>query len=176
MKREELSRMFTGTGNPAYKDGRTKDLAKDIGRKRLYYTWIGIRRRARAKCFSTRPLDRHKRIYENVDVCEEWNDWIVFEEWAKESGWATGLTIDRIDNNKGYFPGNCRWVSLAENNRNRRCVRKYLYNGEELTIGQIAKMTGVPEDRLYNRAVNYGYTIEDAVNKPPKSGKRFFKP
>lgn len=176
MKREELSRMFTGAGNPAYKDGRTKDLAKDIDRKRLYYTWIGIRRRARAKCFNTRPLDRHKRIYENVDVCDEWNDWLVFEKWAIENGWKPGLTIDRIDCNGDYCPQNCRWISREDNNRNRRCVRKYRYNGEELTLGQIARLTGVPEDRLYNRVVNYGYTIEDAVNKPPKSGKRFFIP
>lgn len=174
--RNILRELHIGDKNPQYKDGRTAELKKDPERHRLYYTWISIRRRAKARCFKNKPKDRHKKIYESVNVCDEWNDWLVFEKWAIENGWKPGLTIDRIDCDGDYCPQNCRWVSREENNRNRRCVRKYMYNGEELTLGQIARLTGVPEERLYNRVVKYNYTIEDAVNLPPKSGNRFFIP
>ena len=43
----------------------------------------------------------------------------AFRAWALANGYAEDLTIDRIDNDRGYDPGNCRWVTLLENNRNR---------------------------------------------------------
>lgn len=56
------------------------------------------------------------RCYQTVTVCPEWlNDPRVFGEWAMASGFAPGLTIDRIDPELGYEPLNCQWVTLAEN-------------------------------------------------------------
>lgn len=92
-----------------------------------------------------------------MTVAPEWNDWLVFYEWAKENGWKPGLTIDRTDNTKGYYPNNCRWVSRKENNRNRRCVNYYDWNGEKLTLGQIAEKEGFNRrdiDRARNRIKN----------------------
>ena len=42
----------------------------------------------------------------------------MFIEWALKNGYRDSLTIDRIDNNIGYYPDNCRWISAAENSRN----------------------------------------------------------
>lgn len=171
--KKHLSEIHIGAKNPQYKDGRTKWFRTHPNEKRLYQIWIGIRRRAGGNRFKKDINDRHAKIYSHLTVAPEWNDWLVFYNWALKNGWEPSLTIDRINNEKGYSPDNCRWVSRAENNRNRGCVKKYLYKGEYLTLAQIAQKTGTLETRLYNRIKNYGYSVEDAVNTPVKSGKNW---
>jgi hypothetical protein len=57
-----------------------------------------------------------------ITVCEEWKwDRDLFIGWALQNGYQPGLTIDRIDNYQGYFESNCRWVTLEENGKNKRC-------------------------------------------------------
>ena len=171
--KKKLSETHLGASNPQYKDGRTQWFKEHRDEKRLYQTWIAIRRRAGGNRYKNTPHDRHAKIYSKLTVASEWNDWLVFYDWAKNNGWKPGLTIDRIDNSRGYYPDNCRWVSRADNNRNRGCVRRFLYDGSYLTFAQISAKTGVPEGRLYDRVVRYGYSIEDAINVPVKSGKNW---
>ena len=184
--KKHLSEIHTGNKNPQYKDGRTKWFLSHPEEKRLYQIWIGIRRRAGGNRYKKDPCDRHAKIYLDLTVDPKWNDWLVFYDWAKNNGWKSGLTIDRIDNNKGYSPENCRWVSKKENNRNRRCVVYYDWYGEKLTLGQIAEKESFNERdvrRARTRIKNYGYSVYDAFYKTnanqsyaPKSMNRIFKP
>jgi len=84
---------------------------------RLYRIWQAMKARCtnqNVPCF---------RYYggRDIRVCEEWkNDFQAFHEWAVENGYADNLTIDRVDVNGNYEPANCRWVTMAEQNKNKR--------------------------------------------------------
>lgn len=65
-----------------------------------------------------------------VSVCDEWNDFEPFYDWAISHGWQDGLTIDRIDGSKGYSPDNCRFVDLKTQCRNRRTNVYITVDGE----------------------------------------------
>lgn len=176
--KQHLSEIHQGCKNKQYKDGRTKWFSEHKDEKRLYHIWIGMRRRAGGNRFKNDASDRHAKIYKGLTVAEEWNDWLVFYKWALDNGWKPGLTIDRINNNEGYSPDNCRWISREENNRNRRCVEKYDWNGEMLTLAQIASKEGFEfgaAKRARNRIKNYGYSLYDAFYKVNQNQKKTYK-
>lgn len=155
---------YKNNGRNWFKDGRTKEISGNSMLQKLYYSWIGIRRREYGACFSSE--NRHKHIYANVTVAKEWQDWNIYKKWALANGYKEGLSIDRIDNSKGYCPENCRWVTIADNNRNRKNTRFYEYKGQKLTLGQIAEINNVNRCCLRNRVVNLGWSIEDAIKTP----------
>ena len=81
-----------------------------------------------------------------ITVCNEWlgeNGFVNFCNWSISHGYSDGLTIDRIDNSKGYCPENCRWVDQyvqANNKSNNRYLR---INGIVDTVGNHARRHGV---------------------------------
>ena len=63
--------------------------------------------------------------YSDCTVCDEWLNFTNFYLWATANGYRRELEIDRIDNARGYSPDNCRWVTRAEQSRNRRMTDKW---------------------------------------------------
>lgn len=76
------------------------------------------------RCGNFKGASEHNlRLYRDrgITVCEEWrNSPRAFGDWLLSHGWRSGLQIDRIDNDKGYSPDNCRVVTPKENNNNKR--------------------------------------------------------
>ena len=95
-----------------------------------------------------------------ITVCQEWIDSPqAFVDWALANGFSPELQIDRIDNDKGYSPDNCRWVTARENIRNRSNSvitptiagqAKFLYQVEEITIKDIADYFGINKSTMGN--------------------------
>lgn len=89
---------------------------------RLYRIWAGMKDR----CY--RPKHVHYKHYggRGITICDEWlHDFTAFRDWALKTGYDESAprgvcTIDRIDNDKGYSPDNCRWVTMKEQRHNQR--------------------------------------------------------
>lgn len=155
------------------KDGHTRScgcLSKENIRKRthgmtgerLYRIWQGMKNRCRNE--NTEHYDRYGG--RGISVCEKWNNsFESFMEWAKSNGYEDGLSIDRIDNNKGYSPDNCRWATRVEQANNCDSNRILRHNGEEHTLAEWAKIRGINYHTLYSRVVALGWSAERALCK-----------
>lgn len=101
-----------------------------------------------------------------ITVCDEWkNDFQAFYDWAMASGYANGLTIDRIDVNGNYCPENCRWATSKKQNNNRRNNRLITHNGETHTMAEWAEIVGIEYSILACRICNHKWPIEKALTQ-----------
>lgn len=97
--------------------GATTKWGKSERRNPIFILWRGIN----SRCQTNR--EETARYYKNrgIGVCVEWreNYW-EFKLWAQQNGYSKGLQIDRINNDKGYSPDNCRFVTPKQQAANRR--------------------------------------------------------
>lgn len=97
----------------------------------LYRVWQNML----SRCYNTNVPAFASYGGRGITVCEEWRyDAAAFCEWAILNGWRHGLQIDRIDNDCGYTPNNCRFVTRSENTRNTRRNCLVTAMGETKTI------------------------------------------
>lgn len=86
----------------------------------MYSKWHGMKDR----CSNPKYKSYHCYGGKGIKVCDEWKDnFVAFKEWALLNGYSDNLTIDRKDNAKDYDPSNCRFVSVAEQNRNQTTTK-----------------------------------------------------
>lgn len=99
-----------------FKHGHNK-----VGNRTPFYKlWVSMR----ARCYNPNNAGYKNYGARNIKMCDEWRqDYLNFLSWASSSGYSKGLHLDRINNNGNYGPNNCRWVTKAENNRNRRTTK-----------------------------------------------------
>ena len=145
-----------GSKNPSYKHGLTNTP--------LFRTWSN----AKSRCCDVNSVPFKDYGGRGITVCDEWkNDFQAFYDWAISSGYKAGLTLDRIDNNKGYSPDNCRWATMKEQSNNRRNNAHLVFRGERKTVTQWAEDTGISRNTLYKRLSN-GWDVERTLTTPTR--------
>ena len=137
----------------------------DFG-KPLYCVWAAMKRR----CFNKNVAYYEDYGGRGITVCDEWIDYIPFKEWALSTGYEEGLTIERIDVNGNYCPENCKWISLSEQNKNKRNSVRIEYNGQSYSIKEIAEITGLKERTVRGR-YERGWTPEQIFSKELKKNQ-----
>ena len=145
---------------PHITHGKTKDP--------LYRIWIGMKDRCLNK-------NSNRIAYyggRGISICEEWiDDFSSFYQWATNSGYRKGLSIDRIDNNGNYCPENCRWATRSMQARNKRDTVIVNVNGIIKPLSDWSELSGIHISCLrerYRKGKKNGITVfkEDFLNLP----------
>ncbi|SHJ74243.1 hypothetical protein [Tepidibacter formicigenes] len=135
---------------------------------KLYQIWIAMRQRVK------NPNSQAFKNYggRGITICKEWEeDFQVFKKWSISNGYKENLSIDRIDNDKGYSPENCRWTDWETQCNNTRNNINITYNGETKTITEWEKTLGFKRNVLLNRIYKYDWSVEKAFTTPVKKQK-----
>lgn len=124
---------------------------------RLYKIWVNMRQRCNNKSQRTYHLYGGR----GIKVCARWNtDFDTFHKWAITNGYQDNLSLDRVDNDKGYMPSNCRWATQKEQNNNKRSNVSITYKGKTQNMKQWSEELSLNYSTLRNRRRN-GWSIEE---------------
>ena len=128
-----------------------------------------------ARCHTPSATYYEHYTKRGITVCDRWRRFANFLADMGEK--PDGLTLDRIDNDGNYEPGNCRWVTMQIQANNRTSNRHFVYEGKRYTLAELARHTGVPWTRIRRRLVEceLPWTVEGAIKTPPlPNGKAKF--
>jgi hypothetical protein len=126
--------------------------------KRTYQAWADMRNR----CNNTRHRRYSSYGGRGIVVCERWDSYELFLE---DMGLKPeGLTLERLDNNLGYGPENCKWATYREQNVNTRRTRYFEIDGVKRPMVEYAEEIGIPASTLSSRLNQYGWDTDTALN------------
>lgn len=157
-----------------YRRDRTAETHTTHGKRntRLYGIWTGMK---------TRCYDPNCKCYKNyggrgISMCDEWlgkDGFSRFDEWSENNGYSEDLTIDRIDTNDNYSPGNCRWADLKTQANNTRNNRHLTVNDVTRTTAEWSDITGIKSSTIRYRLNNTNLSPEEILSVPVNGGNRF---
>ncbi len=135
---------------------------------RIYRIW----QKMKDRCLNENVPCYERYGGRGITICDEWKEnFEAFFKWAMANGYDETLTIDRVDNNKGYFPDNCRWTTNKEQSRNRRSNITVSYEGREMTLIEAAEKSGLPYSSL-NARWKRGIRGKELFKKVATRGKK----
>lgn len=143
---------------------QTVNITHGLNKHPLYKIWVGIKDRC------CNPNNKSYKNYggRGITICDKWrNDFKQFYD-DNIAGYRKGLQIDRIDNDKGYFPGNCRWATPKTNARNRGNTIMF----EGISISDYCDIHGINHNTVITRICKLGWTVKDALTKEIDKSKR----
>lgn len=140
------------------------------------HKWYPIWRSMVARCYNESSSSYPLYGGRGIDVCSKWRDEpSVFIQWLTDNGYTHDLQVDRIDNDAGYGPENCRVVSGSTNSRNRRDNRRYSVLGEMLLSCEVEERYGIKAATFRARVENYGWDENRAATQKTRASTRWAK-
>lgn len=127
----------------------------------VWQVWKNMRRR----CYDVKNKRFEHYGGRGIVVCDEWQNFKNFHNWAMNNGYQKGLTLDRIDNDGNYEPNNCRWTDICTQMNNQSKNHKVTYNGETLTLAQWTRKLNFPLNLIWKR-LNRGWSEQEALTTP----------
>lgn len=127
---------------------------------KLYRAWGNMRYRC------NNPNCKSYKDYggRGITICEEWESYEAFRDWALANGFANDRSIDRIDVNGNYEPSNCRWTDMKTQSNNKRDNNYLTFQGQTRTIQEWSEITGIKWTTIKER-IKRGWTVEKALSK-----------
>lgn len=136
-----------------------------------YRSWRGMMKRCVWPGLATRPDHPDYQNYraKGISVCERWRN---FSNFLADMGTKPSPqhTIERNNGTGNYEPGNCRWATKAEQNRNHPRNRRIEFQGESLLLSEWAKRLGIGRKALASR-LKLGIDLEQSLTIPPGQWK-----
>ena len=132
---------------------------------RLYSIWCNMITR------TENPRGTAYNCYggKGITISPEWRkDFATFHAWAEANGYKDDLTIDRIDNSKGYSPDNCRWISWKDQFNHRTTCKYLTFQGRTQSIAEWAKELDISKTALYQR-IKAGWPVDKALTEQKRS-------
>lgn len=128
----------------------------------LYKSWAHMKERC------NNPNTKKYNDYggRGIKICDEWNNFIPFMEWALSNGYEEGLTIERNDVNGNYCPENCSWATRKEQANNRRSNVTITYFNETHTLMQWCEILNLPYKLIYKRYHVFKWDFWKAISTP----------
>ena len=130
---------------------------------RLYGIWKGMRNR----CYNPNARSYEDYGARGIQICSEWHDFDVFQDWALSNGYAEDLTIERKDCDGMYEPSNCEWISSSAQKKNTRRIHYIEHDGKVMSLADWSKHLGGGPNLVTNR-LQRGWSEKDAVTIPVK--------
>lgn len=149
----------------ASKKSRTHGLTKTAE----YKVWAGIKRR----CLNKSEKSYNDYGARGITICKRWSD--SFEAFLEDVGPRPSPqhTIERIDNEKGYEPNNCRWATRDEQAVNKRNNRRITFLGVTRVLAEWARLTGIHRATIEYR-LDHGWSVEHTLTTPARIGRNQF--
>lgn len=129
-----------------------------------------IFRSMKDRCYNPNNQDYYNYGQRGIGVCPEWHTphsrkgYHNFVKWALVNGYSDELTIDRIDNNKGYSPENCRWATTKQQANNRRYCKLITYKGRTQTLAEWCDELHLNYWSTRSRLNQCGWSVEQAFS------------
>lgn len=174
--------VFAGTGSltsghtnscGCYKIDRTKETNTKHGKRNTSENkaWKEMKER----CYNPNNSSYHRYGGRGIIVCEEWKN--SFEKFYLDMGDKPGkeYSIERINNDGNYEPGNCRWATRKEQSRNRRSNKNIEFNGEIKILTEWAELIGISPSLISQRIRN-NWTMDQIFGYEPRNGKYYYPP
>lgn len=130
----------------------------ELYQTRIYKAWSNMKTR----CNNPKFNEYHRYGGRGISYCKEWDR---FESFYLDmvDGYSDTLTLDRIDNDKGYSKDNCRWATIEEQTNGRSTNRVITINGRTQTLAQWIRVSGLKSSTVRQRFYVYGWSAVKAL-------------